>query len=274
MDKIKKQFKDFWAYCRLLKYGANQTDKTNIRKMIVVMMVAFVCGMIILGQIASSGGALRFTIFPLFLCAMSIATGIVTSSVYRPSLIGVSPYTPKQRIIFSYLATLLRAIIITVIWTLAMIAFILVIALIAFVISGENIFVAEEGAESVARVISTYGYVHEVLIWIIFAFSAYAISHLNSKKVRNIVLVCFFVGIEILVLILVNSCGFAKQNYDIATGVNDGVREVFFLGSDVAVTIAYLARPWVVIVVEAVLAVAAIAASVYCSVQRYKSSKI
>ncbi|MDE6690784.1 MAG: hypothetical protein K2K04_02330, partial [Clostridia bacterium] len=115
---------------------------------------------------------------------------------------------------------------------------------------------------------------HIILTWLILAFSAYAISHLNSKKARNISLICLFVGLEILALVLVNACGFAKQNYDIEIGTNDGLRQAFFLGSDVAVTIDYLAHPWVVIVVEAVLCVAAVAASLYCSVLRYKSSKI
>lgn len=273
MDKIKKQFKDFWAYYRLLRYGANASDRTNYRKFLPMLIVIVACGFIILGQV-SAPYSLRITMFLPFLCGVSIATGKVTSSAFSPSLIGVSPYTPRQRVVFSYLATLLRAIIFTVIWTVFMIAIMLVIALIAFVISGENVFVAEEGAASTARAISSYGYAYEFLLWIICAFSAYAISHLNSRKVRNIVVICFFVGLEILVLILVNACGLAEQEYKIAAGINDGLVKNFWLASEVSVTIDYLAQPWVVIVVEAVLCVAAIAVSLYASIMRYKSSKI
>lgn len=273
MDKIKKQFKDFWTYFRLLRYGANASDKTNYRKFLPMIIVIVVCGFVILGQI-SAPYSLRISMFLPFLCGVSIATGKVTSSAFSPSLIGVSPYTPKQRIVFSYLATLLRAIIITVIWTVFMIVIMLLMALIAFVISGENVFVAKESAESAAREISAYGYAHEFLLWIMCAFSAYAISHLNSKKVRNIAVICFLVGLEILVLILVNACGLAEQEYNIAAGINDGLVRKFWFASEVSVTIGYLAQPWVVIVVEAVLCVAAIAASVYASVMRYKSSKI
>lgn len=273
MDKIKKQFKDFLTYFRLLKYGANSTDKANYRKFVPLMIAVFFGIMVILGQMSPSY-TLRFTMFLPFLCGTAIATGVVTSPAYQPSLLGVSPYTPRQRIVFSYLATLLRAIIFTLIWTAAMIAIILIIALFAFAFTGENVFVAEEGTGNAVRAISSYGNAHEVLSWAFMIFAAYTISHINSKKVRNIATVCLFVGAEILVLLLVNACGFAEQRYLIETGVNDGVTNAFFFGSEVSVTIDYLAQPWIVIVVEAVLCVAAIAASVYTSVLRYKSSKI
>ncbi len=272
MDKIKKQFKDFWTYYRLLRYGANASDKSGYKKFIILIMILAFGIIIVMGQISSAGTTLRTSVFLPVLGCSAVATGVVTA--YRPSLLNVSPFTPRQRIVFSYLATLLRAIIITVIWTVGMIVLMLFLALIVFVITGENVFVVEESAENAVRAISSYGYAHEILTWILFAFSAYAISHIDSRKVRNIVLVCFFAGLEIAVLILVNACGFAKQNYDIAAGVNQGRVNAFFFGSDVAVTIGYLASPWVVIVVEAVLAVAAIAASLYASVMRYKSSKI
>ena len=57
-------------------------------------------------------------------------------------------------------------------------------------------------------------------------------------------------------------------------GTHDGFSPYFFLSSDIAVTIDYLARPWVVIVAEALLCIAAFGASLYASVLRYKSSKI
>lgn len=269
MDKIKKQFKDFWAYYRLLKYGANASDRAAYRKFLLLMIAVGIGIMVIIGQVSSYGDTFSVSMFLPFLCGLSIATGKVTA--FRPSLIGVSPYTPKQRIVFSYLATLLRTIVATVIWTVFMIVLMLLLALFVFVLTGENVFVVEDGVE---KVISGYGYAHVFLAWLILAFSSYAVSHLNGKKARNISLVCLFVGLEILVLVLVNACGFAKQNYDIEMGTNDGLRQAFFLGCDVATAIDYLAHPWVVIVVEAVLCVAAFAASAYCSVLRYKSSKI
>lgn len=269
MDKIKKQFKDFWAYYRLLKYGANASDRAAYRKFLPLMIAVIIGIMVLIGQVSSTGDTFRFSMFLPFLCGISIATGKVTA--LRPSLIGVSPYTPKQRIVFSYLATLLRTIVATVMWTVLMIACMLLMALFVFVLTGENIFVVEDGVD---RAISGYGYAHVFLAWLVLAFSSYAISHLNGKKARNISLVCLFVGLEILVLVLVNACGFAKQNYDIGMGTNDGLRQAFFLGCDVATTIEYLAHPWVVIVVEAVLCATAFAASVYCSILRYKSSKI
>lgn len=269
MDKIKKQFKDFWTYCKLLKYGANASDKASYRKFFALGIGVVVCVMLILGQLSSSSDTLRTDIFMPFMCGMAIATGIVTS--YRPSLLGIAPYTPKQRVVFSYLATLLRGIVITILWLVAMIVIGLVFALLIFIFTGENILVVEDSAE---RVLSAYGNAHEVLIWVILVFSMYAISHLNSRKARNIAAVCFFAGVEILVLILVNACGFAKLRYELDAGLNDGLRPFFFLGSDVAVTIDYLAHPWVVIVVEAVLSVAAFGASLYASILRYKSGKI
>ncbi|MCM1437845.1 MAG: hypothetical protein NC131_01350 [Roseburia sp.] len=270
MDKIKKQFKDFWAYYRLLRYGANSSNKGEYKRILPLGFI-FAIGIVnIIPQITVS--IYSANIF-VFLCIMAVSTGLVTS--YRPSLIGVSPFTPRQRVIFSYLATLIRAIVITVIWMAFLAAITLLIALIAFVFSGENIFITEESAPHVAaRVVCACGRAHEVLFWLILAFSMYAISHLNSNKARIISAVCFFVGLEILALGLVNACEFARQGYDIASGINDGLIESFFLFSDVPVTVEYLAHPWVVPVVEACLTAAAFAASLYTSVMRYKSGKI
>lgn len=268
MNKIKKQFKDFWAYMRLLKYGANQSDKTSFRRFLpLIFAVTF--GIIIILSHMSIDNSLRVTVFMPFLFGMSVATGIVTS--FRPSLIGVAPYTPKQRIVFSYLATLLRAIIATVLWSVIMFVCMLLFALAIFMFTGQNIFTVKN---EVYPAISAYGTAHSALVWVILVFAGYAIAHLNSRKARNISAVCVFAGLEILTLVLVNLCGRAEQMHNIATGVNDGLVQPFFISSDVSVTIDYLARPWVVIVVEGVLAAAAFAASLYASVMRYKSSKI
>ncbi|MDE6690785.1 MAG: hypothetical protein K2K04_02335, partial [Clostridia bacterium] len=153
MDKIKKQFKDFWAYYRLLRYGANASDRAAYRKFLPLILVIVIGAMIIVTQVSSSGDTFRFSMFLPFLCGMSIATGKVTA--FRPSLIGVSPYTPKQRIAFSYIATLIRTVIATVIWTVFMIVLMLLLALVVFVLTGENVFVAEEITE---KVISGYGH--------------------------------------------------------------------------------------------------------------------
>lgn len=269
MNKIKKQFKDFWTYLQLLKYGINASEKMSYRSFLP-LLAGFVFGICIsVGQLSSSGNYLRISAFLPFMTGMAIVTGITTS--YKPSLLGVSPFTPKQRVVFSYIATLVRGIVFTVIWTACMIVVILFFALVAFIISGENILVFEE---SVLPSTSAYGDAHEALFWVILVFSAYAISHLNGKKARYIALVCFIVGLEIFTLVLVNVCGRAEQMHNIETGVNDGLVQHFFMSSDVSVTIDYLAYPWAVIVVEAVLAAAAFAASLYTSIMRYRSSKI
>lgn len=269
MDKIKKQFKDFWTYFRLLKYGVNASDRTKFRRYIFLIIAVAICSVIILSQVSMDGFS-AVIYLPVFICGLAVSTGVVTA--FRPSLIGVAPYTPKQRIVFSYLATLLRGIIAAILWAAIIITFMLVIALFVFIFTGTSVFVEDE--ESVTRIVGAYGRAHEVLFWVFLCFSAYAIAHIDGKKARNITLICFFVGLEILVLILVNYCGFAKQSYEIAMGTNNGLKGYFFLGSDVAVNIAYLAKPWVVIVVEAVLAVAAFAASLLTSFLRYRSSKI
>ena len=269
MNKLKKQFKDFWTYCRLLKYGVNASEKTSVRQYFPFIFGFIVGVCIILGQGSSSGTYFRVSAFMPLMAGVAIATGLTTA--YKPSLIGVAPYTPRQRVVFSYISTLVRGIILTVFWTVCMIVVILFFAFVAFIISGENLLVVEE---SVLPAVGAYGNAHEALFWVILVFAAYAISHLNGKKARYITLVCFFVGLEILTLVLVNLCGRAEQAHLIATGVNDGLVKEFFMSSDVSVTIDYLAHPWAVIVVEGVLAAAAFAASLYASIMRYKSSKI
>lgn len=269
MNKFKKQLKDFRSYFLLLKYGVNASNKLEYRKFFPLLVAVVVCVMLILGQMSSSGDTIMLNTFMPFLCGMAIATGITTS--YRPSLIGVAPFTPKQRIVFSYIATILRGILLTLLWAAIMIAVMLFMAFTVFIFTGENTLVFERGDYTP---ISAYGEAHSALTWIILIFASYAISHLDSRKARIISTVCFFVVAEILVLILVNLCGFAEQWHEIETGANDGLVMEYFIFSDVSRTIDYLAYPWAVIIVEGALALAAFAASLYTSVMRYKSSKI
>ena len=224
---------------------------------------------IVAGQMSHGDNYITFSLLMPFMAMSAIATGITTS--IRPSLLGVAPFTPRQRVVFSYLATAIRSVVFCVICTAAITVGLLFVALVAFIISGENMLVV---TDSLLPTPGAYGLAHDALYWIILIFSAYAIAHINGNKARNITTAIFVAVAEALTLALVNVCGHAEQAHNIATGVNDGLLQNFFMSSDVSTTIDYLAHPWAVILVESMLAAAAIGASLFFSIKRYKSSKI
>ncbi|MDE7087800.1 MAG: hypothetical protein K2O67_06375 [Clostridia bacterium] len=270
MNKIKKQFKDFWLYFRLTKYGVNLSDGETVKRYIPVLMgviagifVAFIQFLITKNQ---SGISFTFGVMFLpFACGSAIGSGMATCQ--KPSLIAAAPFTPKQRMVFSYLATLLRAVIIYVI---AMAAFLLVILVAGCLISiavGEWVLVIDSGFISEFVAPTPYEVAFRFLFCAFYFFSYLAICNTDRAKYRNIATACFFFGVLILSTVLTNVCGYAMQSFS-------SFRQYFFFSIDMAEGLNALTHPWIVILVLSILTAGSIAASVFTTIKRFKSSDI
>ena len=263
MNSIKKQFKDFWAFNKLIRYGVNRTGAGVFKlsyvwlNMIIMFGTFFICSQIMNG--ASTWFAVDIWFFALMVSALMV--GSMTAS--KPSLISVAPFSPKQKVVYSYLSALLTALIIIVFWVAFMTLFFLLIALMTFVFTGENVLIAgtDETLDILKR--SAYGNAFCAEFEITMAFGVFAISHINGNKNRIIASLCFLGGMEVLALILTTICGCA------ATG-----ERKFWFAYDVFYGIDFLNHKWLVLVVGGILSVCAIAASLYTTIKRHKSSKI
>ena len=249
MNKIKKQFKDFWQYFRLVRYGANTTESMKrFRKCLpalIIMLVGFV--------VTFSQMGISFNFFSGVLVGSAMGLGICTA--VRPSALSVAPFSPKQRVIFTFLSSLLMAIMISLFYLAIMLVVYSIVALIAFCVSGENLFIYEPLG------IGAYGIAFSVLAIALFFFSAYAVFHFERRRNVTIASIIFVVLIEVFTLVMTNLCGHIYSSS-------------FAMYANVPELITLLYAPWVVMVVLGVLNVAAIAACVFLTIRRFKSDKI
>ena len=260
MNKIKKQFVAFWQYFRLIRCGANTVEQSkrvrNWLPALIIMMIA------IATVLAQTGISLSF--YAEWFIGAAIAIGVITSD--RPSALSVAPFSPRQRIIFTFLSTLLMALIFMAIILAAQMIFLCIIAFIAFCVDGENLFESAGNIEGY----SAYGNAYIALIVLLFFFAAYAIFHLERGRNLTIATLVFFAVMEVLALVMTNICGNAA-----AVGITSPEYGYHFYGAaHVPEQIDGLALPWVPILVLCIADVSAIAAAVFMTVRRFKSDKV
>ncbi len=261
MDKIKKQFKDFWQYFKLVERGAGTSETgKRFRGYIPSLLIMIFAVIVLFAQMGLD--------LPLFAgVLMGAAMGIGISTAIKPSALSVAPFSPKQRMVFSFLSTLLAALIAFLFIVAISAVFLLIIAFIDFCIYGENMF--STFPSSVPY--SAYGNAFGVLVFTLFFFAAYAIFHLERKRNVVITSVIFFVLMEVFALVMTNLCINAVPEvhpmmYNSASS--------FSAYADVRRLITCLSLPWLPILFLCIFNVAAIAASVIMSVRRYKSDKV
>lgn len=260
MNAILKQFKDFWLYFRMYSITSNKDSGRQLFKQRVYFFIVVIISVTMLvSQVGSRPNGVSYNMFIAFLCGSAFGAGYVTA--IRPSLLSVSPYSPRQRIIFNYLSSLLYAIIASILYTVLMILFMLVVALIAFLVTGENIFVVEEEITTVSNWFNGF----EVFFALYLYFSIYAISYIERRRNRNIVATVWFVVTEALTLLLINSVNRAWY------GNGDIVPSFVFGGADVPARMGALACPWVPLLIAGILTLLAFAASLYLSYRRHRS---
>lgn len=258
MKTLKRQFKEFWLYFKCVRKGVYSSSgalsKQNIFALILVI-IAFIMFSMQTGFFVSG---FSFDLSRSFFIGAALGVGLTAG--IKPSLLSVAPFSPKQRVVFSYISTALLAIICCVFWIACMLAFFSVIGLFAFIFSGENIFVVSE--DIIKK--SAYYEGWDALFGIYMYLSVYAISFLQGAKRRNIVFAVWFAVTEALILVLVNVCNAAAQ-----TG--DG-KFLFF--TSVNEQIDCLALPWLPVLITGILAALAFAASLATSIIFFRSKKL
>ncbi|MDE7163780.1 MAG: hypothetical protein K2O44_06920 [Clostridia bacterium] len=261
MNKIKKQFKDFISYYKLCKYGVNLSDGETVKSYIPVIVCIFASMLFMLLQFhiqrVQSAGVFAFSIeifYIVFLCGGAMNIGITTRN--KPSMLGVAPFTPRQRVIFSYIAALVKATVVFVMCFAVMIFALFIAGCLISAVLGEFIFVVENDFSEVMVYSSRYTPAFNILLGVIFFFAYFAICNIDRAKYRNIAAVCFAVGMVILSTVFAYVCTPGAVIMDI----NDCLDSLKY--------------PWVVFIVQGVLAVGAIVASVFATIRRFKSSRI
>jgi len=259
MNKIKKQFKAFWAYFCLTERGAG-TVETGKRMRgyvwsLLIIIVAFIVPAMQMG--------LGFSVYEGVVLGAAMGVGICTA--VKPSALSVAPFSPKQRMVFSFLSVLLMSLIaIAFIFAISMV-FVLFIAFIAFCINGENIFASALPTEYY----SAYGNAFTILSFTLIFFAVYAIFYMERKRNVTIASIVFLVATEIFTLVMTNLCGNARNSQIVP------LNEFHFCTySNVPVEIDYLNAPWGPILLLSILNVLAIAAAVFMTIRRFKSDKV
>lgn len=263
-SKIKKQFKDFLLYYKLTKVGANASDgsvfKSNaVLFFSVIVVCAFTFILFLINTESDVISISGFVYFIPFASGAAIGSGMLTT--IKPSMLSVSPFTPRQRVVFCYLAAIVRAIALFLFSLVCVIIALLLIGCISSLVEGRWVFVAElDGV--VEYDTSVYESMFMLLLGIIFFFSFLAIGHMDNMKHRNISAILFVAVTLTLSLIVVNICGDAMGYTSFRFGINltDGFNA--------------MRAPWAVLIVEAVFAALAIAASVFFVRKRFASTEI
>ena len=187
------------------------------------------------------------------------AMGLGMGTAVRPTALSVAPFSPKQRMVFSFLSSICIAVMISLVYLAAMVVFSLLVALIAFCVSGENIMAYEPMG------LSAYGIAFTLLTIALFFFATYAIFHLERRRNITIASIVFVVLMEVFALVIVNMCAKAAPHVTSSS---------FVIYAPVPELIALLNAPWVVIVVLGVFNALAIAACIFLTVRRFKSDKV
>lgn len=253
MNKIKKQFKDFWQYFRLVHFGIHTAEyMKRFRKCLpafIIMVIGFVSTFSQMG--------VSFTFLSGVLVGSAIGLGMCTA--VKPTALSVAPFSPKQRMVFTFLSSLLIALFISFFYLSIMLVVYSIIALIAFCVSGENLFAFEPLG------IGGYGIAFTLLTMALFYFSTYFVFHFERSRNVTIASIVFVAIMEVFALIMANLCINAAPHLTSAS---------FTMYANVPELITLLNAPWAVIVVLGVLVVAAIAACIFLTVRRFKSDKI
>lgn len=261
MDIIKKQFKDFISYYKLCRYGANTSDGETVKSYIPVIFCIFASMMLMLIQFfivrVHSDGVLSCPLevfLIVFLCGGAMNIGIVTR--YKPSLFGVAPFTPRQRVVFSYIAALVKSVIFFVVSVAVIIVSLFLAGCFISAVLGEFVFVVEDYISESIEYTSRYAHLFNLLLGAIFFFAYFAICNIDRAKYRNIAAVSFAVGMVILSTVLANIC------------------EAGTFLTDINYCLDNLRYPWILFLVQGVLAIAAFIASAFVTIKRFKSSEI
>ncbi len=258
MKAIKRQFKEFWLYFKCVRKGINSgngtLNKQNIFAVVTVIIVVIMFSM----QTGLSDSGFSFDILRASFIGVALGVGLIAA--IKPSLLSVAPFSPKQRVVFSFITTALLAIICCVVWIAFILAFFSVIGLLAFIFTGENIFVIGEEIIKTSAYYDDWDTLFGIYMWL----SVYAISFLQGAKRRNIVFVVWFAVTEALILVLVNVCNAAAQS---------GAGR-FVFSAPVYEQIDCLALPWLPVLITGILAAFAFAASLASSIIFFRSKKL
>lgn len=260
MDKIKKQFKDFWQYFKLIERGAGTSEAGKRLRGYIPSFIILIFALI---AVYSQMG-LTFSIFAGIPIGAAMGVGITTA--IKPSALAVAPFSPKQRVIFSFLSTLLAALIAFLFIAVFSIIGFSFIAFIVFCVEGENAFTSIPSAEPY----SAYGHAFGALVSSLFFFVTYAIFHMERKRNIAIASAIFFALMEVFALVMINLCIQAVK--EVHPYMYNSSSFTMYMG--VRTWIHYLSMPWLPILFLCIFNAAAIAASVVMSIRRYKSDKV
>ncbi len=264
MKAIKRQFKEFWLYFKCYKRGINVgTDGAVFKGNLFVIIVLVFSVVMFSSQIGTSANGFTFNIFHAFF--IGAAFGIGACARIKPSFMSVAPFSPKQRIVYSYLSTVLIAIISCILWTIFVILFMALIGFFVFVASGENIFVISEDIIKKSDYYTGLDILFGLYMWL----SVYAMSFIPRLKHRNIAFPVWFAVTEALVLVLVNVC---NQAWAAQAGIE--AYSGFMFATDIANQIEYLALPWLPVLITGLLALGAFAASLITSIRFFRTTEI
>ncbi|MDE7163779.1 MAG: hypothetical protein K2O44_06915 [Clostridia bacterium] len=255
MNKVKKQFKDFWNFYRLTIYGNNQKETVKLFSFptLIAFVVAFLAN-IHLGTSAAFG-------FVLVTSLIAVHVGRVTFD--KTALISVAPFSPAQRVVFTYLTMLLNALFFFTAVSVCSAVVILILAFIDFCITGDSVIFKSSIWEQ--TFISPNAVGVAILSALIIFFAAIVLSHIDKTKIRNIATGVFFALNEALMLTVINIVGLSTQS--------GGVRRGFFLSIDLEM-VDKLAHPWILLLVLGIIAAAVAGVSVWMVIKRHKSSKL
>lgn len=255
MDKVKKQFRDFWAFYKLAYLGVDYKDTAK--------SLGFVYALVFITAFLSILHFNMFSVYGFVLVLGILAANMGRATCDKTSLISVAPFTPAQRIVFSYLTILLNVIFFAAAVSAIGLVVISIIALVTFCTTGENVFLDGTFEEPVSS--NAVGVA--VLFCAIIFFASLALSHIDKRKTRNIAAGVFFAVNEAIILTITNVCGFAAQR-------NSGKKQIFFMSFDMNKELDKLAHPWIVLVILGVVAAVLFGVSLYLIIKRHRSSKI
>ena len=258
-EGLKRQLKEFWAYHRLTNYSTATTIDKGFVRSDALFFVAMTIGFVIFCfQFNIVSGALIIELFPIMILLVGISMGISTRN--KTALVNVAPFTPRQRVVFSVLVTLFRAVVACVMVLVVSVIFVLIVALIAYLATGENIFAT---SEEIVK-LSAYQNWLSVLFYAFLICSAFALSHINKSRSRTIA-TAVYLAVTFLLLIIANSV--------IGTIVVGGAFKVRVV-ANLLDWVNDLAHPWILVLIMSILTALSLASAIYFLIARHKSSKL
>lgn len=262
MNGFKKQWKEFWAFYRLSGYGMPvEADRMFFGKDSIFSTILFL-GIILNGiQTSIMGDHMTISISLFMLTIVGVATGVTTRN--KIALVNVAPFTPRQRVAFVFLATIVRSTIAMLILAAAGIVIMLFVTLVVFLATGENVLVVGGNEIAGGTFYSAYGESLNSMIALGLFFALFALAHMNNVKARNMSAIGFVGGLFVATAIL---------NTVLGNRAKGGKFNVYVFG-DTYVWIDSLAHPYIPLIVCGVLCAVALALAVYAVIKRYKSAK-